>query len=104
MEQRTTTTIAPQALLMMNNVVVRASASSLAGRLARLSDSAAAIHTGYTLALGRPPKPGELADSLAFLGEQRSSYQAEKRADAEQRALVDFCQVVLGLNEFVYID
>jgi hypothetical protein len=103
-EQRTTTTIAPQALLMMNNAAVRASASALAGRLARLSDPAAAIRTGYALALGRPPHLGELANSLAFLSEQRSSYQEEKRADAEQRALVDFCQVLLGLNEFVYID
>ncbi len=103
-EQRTTTTIAPQALLLMNNATVRASASALAARLARLSDPILAIRTGYTLALARPPKLGELADSLAFLREQLSSYRAEKRADAEQRALTDFCQVLLGLNELIYID
>jgi hypothetical protein len=103
-EQRTTTTIAPQALMMMNNTVVRASASALAERLARESDPSAAISTGYALALGRAPKPGELADSLAFVNEQRSSYQVEKRADAERRALADWCQVLLELNEFVYVD
>jgi hypothetical protein len=103
-EQRTTTTVAPQALLLMNNSVVRDSAAALAGRLTRLSDPSAAIRSAYALALSRPPKPRELADSLAFLGEQRSSYQAEKRADAEERALADLCQVLLGLNEFLYID
>jgi hypothetical protein len=41
---------------------------------------------------------------VAFLKEQRSAYTAEKKANAEALALVDFCQVLFGLNEFVYVD
>jgi hypothetical protein len=103
-EQRTTTTIAPQALLLMNNAVVRASASNLAARLLREKDIREAITTGYALALSRSPKPAELADSLEFLREQRSAYLAAQKPNTEQLALTDFCQVLLGLNEFVYVD
>ena len=102
-EARTNTTIAPQALLLMNNPVVRSASRAFAGRLAGRSD-AEAVRAGYEIAVGRPPSAQELADSAAFLAEQRASYTAEKKADAAERALLDFCQVLLGLNEFVYVD
>ena len=62
------------------------------------------MKAGYAIAVGRQPAAQELADSAAFLAEQRLSYQAEKKADATELALLDFCQVLLGLNEFVYVD
>jgi hypothetical protein len=98
-EQRTNTTIAPQALLLLNNPVVRAAADALARRLEKETDAPAAVRLGYTLALGRPPKAAELADSKAFLAEQRRAYRGDGHL-----ALLDFCQVLLGLNEFIYID
>jgi mono/diheme cytochrome c family protein len=103
-EQRTTTTIAPQALVMMNNAVVRSASAGLAGRLAGAKEPREAITRGYSIALGRPPGPSELAESLEFLREQRLAYQAEKKTNAGRLALTDFCQVLLGLNEFVYVD
>jgi hypothetical protein len=103
-EQRTTTTIAPQALVMMNNPVVRQSARAFAARLSGVKGRAAAVRLGYALAVGRSPTAAELADSAAFLKEQAEAYRAEKKADAETLALADFCQVLLGLNEFIYID
>src|SRR5262249_61711378 len=102
-EQRTTTTIAPQALLLMNNPVVREASRKFAERLVGKSDEAA-VRQGYAMALGRGPSAGELRDSVGFLKEQRSTYAAEKKANAEALALVDFCQVLFGLNEFVYVD
>jgi hypothetical protein len=30
--------------------------------------------------------------------------KAYREPDAEKRALADFCQVMLGLNEFVYVE
>ncbi len=102
-EARTNTTIAPQALLLMNNPVVRTASRAFAGRLAGMSD-ADAVKAGYSIAVGRQPATQELADSVAFLAAQRSAYQAEKKADAVELALLDFCQVLLGLNEFVYVD
>src|SRR5262245_40718290 len=102
-EQRTNTTIAPQALLMMNSPVVRHAADAFARRLGAMKDDEA-VREGYALAVGRGPQAEELADSVGFLQEQRQAYAAQKKADAGHRALVDFCQVLLGLNEFVYVD
>ena len=102
-ESRTNTTIAPQALLLMNNAVVRSASSEFAARLRGQKDEAA-VRRGYVLAVGRAPRPAELAASTAFLAEQRSSYREEKKADAELLALTDLCQALLGLNEFLYID
>jgi hypothetical protein len=104
-EQRPTTTIAPQALLLMNNELVRESARSLAEQVGGPGKSPAeATRAAYARALGRRPTPAELADAVAFLEEQSASYREEKRADPERQALADFCQVLLGLNEFVYVD
>jgi hypothetical protein len=102
-ESRTTTTIAPQALLLMNNPVVRSASKAFADRLSGLKDEEA-VKRGYMHAIGRMPTAEELKESAGFLAEQRSSYQEEKKSDAESLALVDFCQVLLGLNEFVYVD
>jgi hypothetical protein len=41
---------------------------------------------------------------VAFLKEQEETYRQEKKPEPRQRALTDFCQVLLGLNEFVYVD
>jgi hypothetical protein len=103
-EQRTTTTIAPQALLLLNSTVVRTAAAQLAERLRTRKDPPERIRWAYALTLARAPRPGELVDALTFLHEQQGAYSAEKKPDAEQRALADFCQVLLGLNELIYVD
>ena len=66
--------------------------------------SAEAVRAGYQITLGRLPTERELKMAVAFVEEQTASYQAEQRADARQLALGDFCQVLLGLNEFIYVD
>ncbi len=105
-EQRTTTTIAPQALLILNNETVRGCAEAFARRIAPVASTppADAVRAGYEIALARPPSAQELADSVAFVREQVESYRAGKKADAEHLGLTDFCQVLMGLNEFIYID
>jgi cytochrome c553 len=105
-EQRTTTTIAPQALLLMNSTTVRRCAECLAQRVgaAKGKPPAEAVASGYLLALARVPSEKELAEAVQFIREQTASYQADGKADAEHVALTDFCQVLLGLNEFLYID
>jgi hypothetical protein len=102
-ESRTNTTIAPQALLLMNNPVVRSASRSFAERLRGLKDDDA-VRRGYAVAVGRSPRAAELRESTAFLADQRASYRQEKKPDADLLALTDFCQVLLGLNEFVYVD
>jgi mono/diheme cytochrome c family protein len=105
-DRRPATTIAPQALLIVNSPRLRAYAESFAHRVSPQNGTplAAAVHAGYRLALGRPPSPGELADSVHFLKQQIGAYRADGKGNARELALADFCQVLLGLNEFIYVD
>jgi hypothetical protein len=41
---------------------------------------------------------------MQFVREQLESYQAAGKPDAQKLALADFCQVLMELNEFIYID
>jgi hypothetical protein len=103
---RVATTIAPQALLFMNNPNVRDYARALAERLqpARAKSMAEAVEEGYQLALGRKPDAQELERSAAFLTRQSASYRADHKAEPDQLALDDFCQALFGLNEFIYVE
>jgi hypothetical protein len=102
---RPTSTVAPQALLLMNNPEVRGYALSLAKRCASGPDVPweNAIHTAYSRLLGRGPTTQETADSTAFLDEQTKSYRPG-HVDARMLAMTDFCQALMCTNEFVYVD
>ncbi len=108
---RPATTIAPQALMFMNNPHVRSYARSFAAQLAttakRSPDDkglAEAVAQGYLTATAREPTADELTDTVEFLQQQIISYSADKRPNAHELALADFCQVLMSLNEFVYVD
>jgi len=94
--QRVTTTVAPQALLFMNDPQVRGYAAAFAARLAADArrSTAAAVSRAYWLALGRAPQAAELARARAFIA----------AAGRRQPALVDFCQTLLALDEFVSLE
>jgi hypothetical protein len=104
--RRPQTTVAPQALLLLNNSQVLAAAADFAKKLeliARRSD-AEAVQVGYQTALGRPPESDELIASTRFIAAQMSAYQSDGKTDARRLALTDFCQGLFGLNEFAYVD
>jgi hypothetical protein len=100
MGSRVSTTIAPQALALMNNPQVREWAKGFAGRL-KGRTPAEAVKLAYEIALGREASAQELTDSLKFLEDQRQAYGGGNAADL---ALEDFCQSLLCLNEFVYVE
>jgi hypothetical protein len=108
--RRMNTTVAPQALALLNDAFVRARAEELAKRLQSNSDASndAQIRLAFQLCLNRDPTPEELSQSCAFVAEQRKSRQGrdanQSAAETEHLALVDFCQSLFGVNEFVYID
>ncbi|QEL17975.1 PSD1 and planctomycete cytochrome C domain-containing protein [Limnoglobus roseus] len=108
--QRATTTVVPQALTLLNDPFVRARASDFAGRLEKEPGAAAAdrIDRAYGLAFGRPPTGAERSAGVEFLKAQERDRSARqpKAAPAEVRrlALTDYCQVLFGLNEFLYVD
>jgi hypothetical protein len=117
---RASTTIAPQALLLMNNTLVRDAArrfgqridagdvagGSILGSFAAGGGGnlASLVERGYRTALARPASTDELADGVEFLTGQIEAYQSDGRSNARELALTDFCQVLIGLNEFVYVE
>jgi hypothetical protein len=90
--RRNRSTIAPQALILMNNAFVLMEANKFAERLRKEggTDPAEQIDRAFQLTLSRKPTPKEREQSLAFLR-------------TGENALTDFSQVMLNLNEFVYI-
>jgi hypothetical protein len=104
--ERPTTTVAPQALYLLNNPQVREYARGLAGRAAPAvaTPLADAVRAAYRLALTRLPSAEEAADAEDFLKRQEESYRAAKKPDARRLALADLCQTLFCLNEFVYIE
>jgi len=101
---RSTTTVATQALAMMNSPFVRKRAEQFAARI-RAKDSADLNQTvadAYLTALGRQPTAQEQERMLSFLNTQAATYGKNPRA--LEQALADCCQVLLCSNEFVYVD
>ena len=87
---RPTTTVAPQALILMNSPQARAWAEGLAKRIASAGPVPKQITQAYRLCFNRDPNPSELAAGADFLQSGAS--------------LADYCQVVLGLNELIYVN
>jgi hypothetical protein len=104
--ERPTTTIAPQALLLMNNPQVRSYAQGLARRLAVGPNALPEeiVASGYRHALGRQPTAEELRESVGFVRQQVDSYVGSGKPNAQELALTDLCQVLFCLNEFVYVE
>jgi len=103
---RPATTIAPQALMFMNNPQVRSYARAFAKKLNQTHGDSLedAVRSGYMSAIARQPTKSELAETTSFLQSQIASYEKEKRGDARELALADFCQVLFSLNEFIYVE
>ncbi len=103
--RRLTTTVAPQALALLNDEFVRARALDFARRLRREAglDQVSTITHAYRLALGRRPTVSERTMAARFLDSQMSARRS-REGDAALLATADFCQVLFGLNEFVYVD
>src|SRR5262247_175475 len=90
-ERRNRSTIAPQALLLMNNNFVINEAQYFSERLRHEAgdDARAQVERAYRLALGRAPTAFERAKTVEFI---RGS----------PNGLTEFCQAVFNLNEFAY--
>lgn len=103
---RPTTTVAPQALWLMNSPAVRAWAGLFAKRFAGSKDAplSQCVSKAYLLAFNRQPTKKETTDSIAFVETQIARYRSEQKPDAQDLALTDLAQVVLNLNEFIYVE
>jgi len=114
--RRNTSTVAPQALTMMNNEFLHAQAAYFAKRLIQEAgtEPPRQIDLAYRLALSRHPRPDESKAAQVFLAKERELLSAKGspaqtaaagQADSSsERALAAFCLVMFNLNEFVYVD
>ena len=101
--RRVNTTVAPQALFLMNNAQVRVSAAAFAHRLmgSNHRGEEAMVKAAFERALTRPPTKEEVLEVVGFLRRQANLYGGN---DGRERALTDFCQVLFGMNDFLYVD
>ncbi len=99
--QRPVTTIAPQALMFMNSPQGRDYATSFAGRL-NASDVGASIEQAWRYAFGRKPSDLEVAAAREFLVRQSAAHTGAD--NPARQALIDLCQTIFSMNEFVYIE
>ncbi len=99
--RRTQTTVAPQALLLMNDEFIRRRSRDFAVRVAAEAGQPPPLEVdrAFQLALGRAASADELERGRQFLEEQTAKHRGDSQA-----ALTDFCQVLFGLNEFIYVE
>ncbi|PHS11320.1 MAG: hypothetical protein COA78_09940 [Blastopirellula sp.] len=101
---RDVTTVPPQALALMNSPLVRKLAEKFAKRIRPTPKSTPeqVVEQAYSLALSRKPSNTEKEQMVEFITTQASSYGKDE--PAMSKAVVDYCQLMLCLNEFLFID
>jgi hypothetical protein len=117
-QQRASSTVAPQSLLMMNSALVVDEARQMATRIQREvgDDPAAQFRRAWMLAFARPPDEGQVAAGVAFLAEQAASAAAPppetqqppgdkpSPPSPQTLALAHLCQALVISNGFLYVD
>jgi hypothetical protein len=104
--QRNVTSVAPQALSLLNGDFVNRQARHFAARLVQDAgtDPQAQIDLAYRRALSRPPTATEMAALQEFLQREAAQLAEAAPETARQRALEQMCRVIFNLNEFAYPD
>jgi hypothetical protein len=115
--RREMTTVAPQALWLLNNEVSLRQAIQFANRLVKDQgrNPESWVQAAWRLALSRPPSAEEAREALNLMGTLVNAGTGESWADAlpqelagldkgQAGALVKLCLTLFNLNEFAYID
>ena len=105
---RATTTIAPQALFMMNSSLVLKQTRSWAEKLLAQEgmDDAGRITLAYRTAFGRSPSQAEIERSVKLMAKVDAQL-AKGEMKAEERRLrtwQSLCRVLMATNEFIFVD
>ena len=115
---RTRTTIAPQALMLLNSGLILNAARQLADRAKQEAGSAdpdAQMTQAWKTTFGRQPNERELLAARKFMADQQQVIAGSdtkrtgedagriKPSDADE-AFVDLCHALLNANEFLFID
>ena len=101
-DQRTVSTVAPQALYMLNNPFVLGRSAALATRI--LSEgptgSEARIRRLYLLLYGRQPEESEVRIGESIVRETATG----SGRSTERERWTEYCQILLAANEFMVVD
>ena len=101
---REESTVAPQALALLNSPIIRNFATKFAARVRPNVETTIeqAIGRAYRIALGRPASDTERNAMAEFIAQQKASRGTD--TSAETLAVRDFCHLILCMNEFIYVD
>jgi hypothetical protein len=126
-EGRVVSTAPTQALTLLNNDFIVGQSKAFAARVLKLAgpEQEQQVRLTFRIGLSREPSPKEIAENVAFLNRQMASLShGSSDADPKQppasqpkrqrggssdaapglEALTDLCDIILNLNEFVYIN
>ena len=95
---RNTSTVAPQALFMMNSRFMARASAALAEQVASVHSSREQVNRLYRIVLTRSPSPGELENAMEFL---RRSDQLSGNGSGDSLRLLS--QALLSSSEFIYL-
>jgi hypothetical protein len=104
---RPTTTVAPQALFLMNSALVLEQTRAMAKMLLAKSDldDSGRILMAYETCFSRPPAPAEAARAIETLKRLDAAYRAEKDEESRRlRCWQSLCKTLVGSSEFIYVD
>lgn len=96
--ERSTSTVTPQSLLLLNNKRVRSLADSLASRL-ESGSPAEQVEEIYRICLSREPTPDERSHGISALAELHSQWPGKPG-----NALAAYCHAILNSAAFLYVD
>ncbi len=115
---RTKTTIAPQALMLLNSDLIVSAAKQLSNRSkteAGSADPAARVGRAWQIAFGRSPSDREVQAAMKFTSAQqqiiadsdttRAGEGVHTPTDADtEAAFIDLCHALLNANEFLFVE
>ncbi len=102
MGKRVSTNVAPQALFMMNSEFVAQRARNLASSLmGEESDEARRVQRAYLITLNRRAQEEELQAGMGYVRGFRKRF-SDSTTDLE--AWHSFCRILMGSNDFIYVD
>ncbi|MDE0821984.1 MAG: DUF1553 domain-containing protein, partial [Opitutales bacterium] len=103
--KRPVSTVAPQALIFMNNLFVVDQSKAMASQLQKLAtnDLDAQLAIGWEHAFGQTATDPELSRSRGFVHQQTALFKERKDKTPELTALANFCQALMSANRFVYV-
>jgi hypothetical protein len=101
---RASTTVAPQALFMLNGKVVLNATKSQATKLLKRTDldDKGRIRYLYRSCFGRNATEKEIARSLSYLSKFEQVYAKAK--EPKLSAWQSLCKTFIGANEFIYVE